>query len=85
MVKLCKNVITKEYVAIKYTNCNTLSSPEEINRVYNEIAMLRNLKHPNIVGLIDAFPVDNSICFVMEYCSGGELWDLVNNDEHISE
>lgn len=72
-------------MAIKYTNCNSLTSPEEINRVYSEIATLRNLRHPNIVGLIDAFPVKNSICFVMEYCSGGELGDYIRNNYPIME
>lgn len=72
-VKLYRNRITKQEVAIKFVHFNSLESPEDINRVYNEINLLRDLRHPNIVSLIDAFPSNDQICFVMEYCSGGEL------------
>jgi serine/threonine protein kinase len=36
-------------------NLSEAESPEDIQRVYSEIQLLRELNHPNIVNLIDAF------------------------------
>ena len=72
-VWLYQNKISKEMVAIKFVELSSLGSPEEINRVYSEINVLRNLKHPNIVQLVDAFMLKHQVCFVMGYCAGGEL------------
>ena len=72
-VVLYQHRLTKKLVAIKFIDLKTVDSPEDINRIYSEIAVLRNLRHPNIVHLIDAFDYNNKINFVMEYCSGGEL------------
>jgi serine/threonine protein kinase len=41
--------------------------------MYGEMQALREMNHPNIVNLIDTFSVENEMCVVMEYCSGGEL------------
>lgn len=41
--------------------------------LYTEVAALRNLNHPSIVKLLDSFNANSQMCFVMEYCSGGEL------------
>lgn len=76
-VALCRNRITNEEVAVKSIPLKSLKSPDDINRIYNEIAVLRDLRHPNIVRLLDTFTSNDQICFVMEYCSGGELYDFI--------
>ena len=76
-VYLYEHKLNKKQAAIKFVDLTTIESPEEVNRTYAEIGVLRGLKHPNIVTLVDAFDSDNKICFVMEYCSGGELKDYV--------
>lgn len=72
-VALYEHRYTHARVAIKSIKLKTLVSPEDINRVYSEIATLRELKHTNIVQLHSTFTLNEEICFVMEYCSGGEL------------
>lgn len=72
-VKLYRHIISGKEVAIKFVDMRSLESPEDVNRVYYEIQLLRDLRHPSIVQLFDAFPCDNKICFVMEFCRGGEL------------
>jgi serine/threonine protein kinase len=84
-VHLYENLINRTKVAIKFVQIGSLISTEDVNRVYSEIAVLRNLKHPNIVHLIDAFTTDDKICFVMEYCSGGELAQYLNDKESLPE
>lgn len=76
-VHLYEHKLTKQRVAIKFVEISTIISPEDVNRVYSEIGVLRGLKHPNIVYLIDAFDCDGKICFVMEYCSGGEIKEFI--------
>ena len=84
-VFLYKNKLTNQDVAIKFIDLKTIMTPEDVNRLYSEISILRGLKHPNIVDLIDVFDLDNRSCFVMEYCSGGELKELVQNKGPLSE
>jgi calcium-dependent protein kinase len=72
-VKLYRHRMKGTLVAIKFVNVDRLCNTDDVNRVYTEIQVLRELKHPNIVQLLEAFPLQNQICFVMEYCSGGEL------------
>lgn len=76
-VSLYEHKLSHKKVAIKKVALRTLISPEDINRVYNEIGALRELRHPNIVQLYQTFNLQNDFCFVMEYCSGGELKDYI--------
>jgi MAP/microtubule affinity-regulating kinase len=84
-VNLYEHKLTKHLVAIKFVDLSTIVSPEDVNRVYSEIGVLRGLKHPNIVHLIDTFDSEGKICFVMEYCSGGELKDYIDNKFPMTE
>ncbi|OMJ70984.1 hypothetical protein SteCoe_30911 [Stentor coeruleus] len=84
-VALYEHRYTHDQVAIKSIKLKTLLSPEDINRVYSEIAVLRELKHPNIVKLYNTFTLNEEICFVMEYCSGGELKEYLKNHSPLPE
>ena len=84
-VFLYKNKVTNQEVAIKFIDLKKIITPGDVNRLFSEISILRGLKHPNIVNLIDVFDVDNRSCFVMEYCSGGELKEYVQNEGPLSE
>ena len=54
-------------------------------KVSQEISALKVLeKHPNVVQLIDVIENDTRICLVLEYCSGGELFDLITKYEKVS-
>lgn len=41
--------------------------------------------HPNIIKLIDVIETSDSIYTVMEYCAGGELFDLVSSHGRLPE
>ena len=45
-----------------------------IDELRNEIAILKNLDHPNIVRAIETFEFRGKISIVMELCSGGDLY-----------
>ena len=77
-VKLYKNKLTDELLALKFVEYASLLNTEDVGRMYNEIALLRGLRHTHIVKLMDAYDLRDKMCFVMEYCSGGELMDYIN-------
>ncbi|KAF9508795.1 hypothetical protein BS47DRAFT_1350040 [Hydnum rufescens UP504] len=48
-----------------------------MSKVEREIEVLRTIKHPNIVRLYDVIETDKYIGIVLEYASGGELFDHI--------
>ena len=84
-VKLYKHRISSKLVAIKFIKTKRLARPELVSRAYKEIQLLRDLSHPNIVELIDVFQISNQICFIMEYCEGGELKKYIQEMGYLSE
>jgi len=51
----------------------------------DEIAILRQLDHPNIVKLEDVYEDRQNLFLVMEICSGGELYDRIVSHQHYGE
>jgi len=77
-VYLARNKYTNEKVAlkqIKKSSANLLSDGE----ITDEIEILKNLEHPDIVRIIESFNTKNSYILITEYCEGGELFDQVKN------
>ncbi|XP_037091326.1 LIM domain kinase 1-like, partial [Pollicipes pollicipes] len=44
-----------------------------------EVAVLRSLDHPNVLGFIGVLYKERKLHLVTEYISGGSLWDLIHN------
>lgn len=61
------------------------ASPEEQKKILNEIEVLRNLDHPNIVKIYEYFEDENFIYIVMELITGGELFDKIVAVHHFNE
>jgi predicted Ser/Thr protein kinase len=49
----------------------------QLKLLEREITIMQKLKHPNIVGLVDVFTTDLNIFMVLEFVSGGELYDQI--------
>ncbi|KAL3852250.1 hypothetical protein ACJMK2_015918 [Sinanodonta woodiana] len=64
-----------KFVAVKCIDKMGLLGKEE--SLENEIHVLRRLKHPNIVQLLDVFEDKNYVYLVMELVTGGELFDRI--------
>jgi len=78
----CKK--TKQDVAIKIIERRNLDS-EESMYVQNEIQILSELDHPNVVKMIEFFETKDQIFIVMELMKGGELFDRIIEKEQFTE
>ena len=68
---------TGQDVVLKVISSELALDPSMLERFKREGEALRQLKHPNIVGFLDAFEHDEHYVIVMEYIPSGSLYDLI--------
>lgn len=69
----CVNIKTNEAVAIKSIVRSKLKSKKLLENLEIEISILKSMKHPHIVGLLDYEQTSSHFHLVMDYCSMGDL------------
>lgn len=73
-------------VAIKLIRRETLGSNQNrLQKIYREIHILRGLEHPNIVRLHEMVETERHIGIILEYASGGELFDYILNHRYLKD
>ncbi|KAF2177651.1 Pkinase-domain-containing protein [Zopfia rhizophila CBS 207.26] len=73
-------------VAIKLIRRETLGSNQNrLAKIYREIHILRGLEHPNIVRLHEMVETERHIGIILEYASGGELFDYILNHRYLKD
>ncbi|CAL5197675.1 unnamed protein product [Lathyrus oleraceus] len=81
VARLMQDKQTKELVAVKY-----IERGDKIDEnVKREIINHRSLRHPNIVRFKEVILTPTHLAIVMEYASGGELFERISNAGHFSE
>ena len=82
--RLYKNMGGKSQVAIKQMDLRNQPRKELI---VNEIIVMKESSHPNIVNFLDSFLQEgnNELWVVMEFMEGGALTDVIDNNPHITE
>ncbi|NXP10559.1 NEK1 kinase, partial [Thinocorus orbignyianus] len=71
----------QQYV-IKEINISKMSNKER-EESRREVAVLANMKHPNIVLYRESFEEDGCLYIVMDYCEGGDLFKKINAQKGI--
>ncbi|KAM5537341.1 hypothetical protein V8D89_009071 [Ganoderma adspersum] len=84
-VKLGLHMQWGEEVAVKLIRRGNIDSTVRMSKVEREIEVLRTLKHPNIVRLYDVIETDKYIGIILEYASGGELFDHILAHRYLRE
>lgn len=74
-----------DLVAIKCYSRAYLTDERKQKRVKREIRNLRLLDHPHIIGFRDVLLSDTHICLVLNYASGGALFDILCAREKLDE
>ena len=64
-------------VAIKVLLPRVAVKPVEMEKFLREMTVTAQLRHANIVKLFDQGHCEGIPWFIMEYCEGGSLWDLI--------
>jgi serine/threonine protein kinase len=60
--------------ALKTIHMDKVRDPTLQLEMINEIAILQNLDHPNIVKAIETFDYSNQLFLLLELCNGGDLY-----------
>jgi protein-serine/threonine kinase len=73
-------------VAIKLIRKEAIgSNPNRLPKIYREIKILERLNHPNIVQLHEKVETDRHIGIILEYASGGELFDYILQHRYLKD
>ncbi|KAK7909574.1 hypothetical protein WMY93_014258 [Mugilogobius chulae] len=71
-VKLARHVLTSKEIIDK-TQLNSSS----LQKLFREVRIMKMLNHPNIVKLFEVIETEKTLYLVMEYASGGEVFDYL--------
>ncbi|KAJ2960135.1 hypothetical protein NQZ79_g4521 [Umbelopsis isabellina] len=74
-VYLATHLVTSERIAIKQMD---IASQARKDLIVNEIIIMKEAHHPNIVNFLDSFLVKGDLWVVMEYMEGGPLTDIIS-------
>ncbi|KAJ3282951.1 Protein kinase [Borealophlyctis nickersoniae] len=76
-VFLARNTSNNSTVAIKQMD---LAHQPRKELIVNEILVMKESQHPNIVNYLDSFLVKSELWVVMEFMEGGPLTDIIDNN-----
>ncbi|KAL7533666.1 hypothetical protein ACHAXR_006565, partial [Thalassiosira sp. AJA248-18] len=79
-VRDCYDKKTRQIYVVKTILKPSQDDTTKVNLIRNEILLLHEAHHPNIVELRDLFEDDKYVHIVMERCTGGDLFDRVVNE-----
>ncbi|XP_072906892.1 serine/threonine-protein kinase MARK1 isoform X14 [Hemitrygon akajei] len=75
-VKLARHVPTGREVAVKIID-KTQLNPTSLQKLFREVRIMKILNHPNIVKLFEVIETEKTLYLIMEYASGGEVFDYL--------
>jgi serine/threonine protein kinase len=85
IVKLGINKYTNEKVAIKLLEKKKITEKKDLERIFREMSIVKNLNHPNIIKTYEIFDNEKYYYMIMDYCKGGELFDYIVKKRRLNE
>ncbi|KAK7476077.1 hypothetical protein BaRGS_00032704 [Batillaria attramentaria] len=84
-VKIATHQLTGHKVAVKILNRQKIKSLDVVGKIRREIQNLKLFRHPHIIKLYQVISTPTDIFMVMEYVSGGELFDYIVKHGRLKE
>ncbi|CDW85359.1 protein kinase domain containing protein [Stylonychia lemnae] len=84
-VRLGTHMLTGEKVAIKILEKDKIKDQSDVERVTREIHILKIVRHPNVIQLYEIIETSRQLFLIMEYASGGELFDFIVKRKRLQE
>lgn len=73
---MARHIPTGIDVAIKIIDKTALNT-SSLQKLFREVRIMKQLDHPNIVKLYQVMETEQTLYLVMEYASGGEVFDYL--------
>lgn len=84
-VKFGRNSETGEPVALKILDKDKVLKHKMAEQIRREIATMKLIRHPNVVRLYEVMGSKTKIYIVLEFVTGGELFDKIVNHGRMKE
>ncbi|XP_076362384.1 uncharacterized protein LOC143253072 isoform X2 [Tachypleus tridentatus] len=84
-VQLAVNKGNCQKVAIKTIKKSKIDNEQDLIRIRREIQVMSSIQHPHIIHIYEVFENAEKLVLVMQYASGGELYDLLTEKKVFSD
>ena len=83
MVRLVTHKMTSVQYACKVLDIGLISTADGLRQLRDEISIMCQLDHPNIVRIEEVYESTNTIYLLQELCHGGDLFDRLDEQPDI--
>ncbi|KAK7385422.1 hypothetical protein VNO78_31140 [Psophocarpus tetragonolobus] len=84
-VKFAQNTETGESVAMKVLDRSTIIKHKMVDQIKREISLMKLVRHPYVVRLHEVLASRTKIYIILEFITGGELFDKIVSLGRLSE
>ncbi|XP_077234058.1 CBL-interacting serine/threonine-protein kinase 8-like [Tasmannia lanceolata] len=84
-VKFAQNTETGESVAMKVLDRSTIIKHKMVDQIKREISIMKLVRHPFVVRLHEVLASRSKIYIILEFITGGELFDKIVRHGRLSE
>ncbi|BAT81669.1 CBL-interacting serine/threonine-protein [Vigna angularis] len=84
-VKFAQNTETGESVAMKVLDRSTIIKHKMVDQIKREISIMKLVRHPYVVRLYEVLASRTKIYIILEFITGGELFDKIVSHGRLSE
>ncbi|KAL3619576.1 CBL-interacting serine/threonine-protein kinase 8 [Castilleja foliolosa] len=84
-VKFAQNTETGESVAMKVLDRSTIIKHKMVDQIKREISIMKRVRHPYVVRLHEVIASRTKIYIILEFITGGELFDKIAHHGRLSE
>ncbi|KAG5251085.1 CBL-interacting serine/threonine-protein kinase [Salix suchowensis] len=84
-VKFAQNTETGESVAMKILDRSTIIKHKMVDQIKREISIMKLVRHPYVVRLHEVLASRTKIYIILEFITGGELFDKIVHHGRLSE